>query len=297
MCKLWQGEEDSNCLKKCSACLSVKYCSRECQAAHRPQHKKECKKRAAELYDEKLFKKVEPDPEACPICMAAMPFEDNACCFKPCGKMICTGCIYAMTVNQMKRGKRQYEDNICPFCRTPPCKSVKEEIRLLKKLLDTGNGGAYKQLADYYHRGVSGLSQDYQKSNELLLKAGELGSTNAYYNLGQVYRVGSGGGQIDLKKATYYYELSAMGGEIMARHNLGCMEAKAGNHDRAFKHFIMAAKAGCDGSLDMVKKGYMHGDVTKDEYANTLRAYQKSNNEMKSDMRDKAATIMHQNEN
>ena len=124
---------DTN-LKKCSACLSVKYCSRECQASHRPQHKKECKKRAAELYDEKLFKEVEPDPEACPICMAAMPFEDNACCFKPCcGKMICTGCIYAMTVNQMKRGKRQYEDNICPFCRTPPCKSVKEEIRLIEE--------------------------------------------------------------------------------------------------------------------------------------------------------------------
>ena len=32
----------------------------------------------------------------------------------------------------------------------------------------------------------------------------------------------------------------------------------------------------------------MHGDVTKDEYANTLREYQKSQDEMKSDARDKA---------
>lgn len=33
----------------------------------------------------------------------------------------------------------------------------------------------------------------------------------------------------------------------------------------------------------------MLGRVTKDDYANTLRAYQKRQNEMKSEMRDKAA--------
>ena len=49
-----KGEEESINLKKCSACLSVKYCGRECQIAHRPHHKKACKKRAAELHDEKL---------------------------------------------------------------------------------------------------------------------------------------------------------------------------------------------------------------------------------------------------
>ena len=49
------GKEGSN-LKSCTACKLVKYCNRECQIAHRPQHKKVCKKRAAELHDEKLFK-------------------------------------------------------------------------------------------------------------------------------------------------------------------------------------------------------------------------------------------------
>jgi len=43
-----KGEEHSNKLKTCTACLSVKYCSRDCQAAHRKQHKKACKQRAAE---------------------------------------------------------------------------------------------------------------------------------------------------------------------------------------------------------------------------------------------------------
>ena len=43
-----KGEESSIDLKSCAACKLVKYCCRDCQIAHRPQHKKECKKRAAE---------------------------------------------------------------------------------------------------------------------------------------------------------------------------------------------------------------------------------------------------------
>ena len=38
----------------------------------------------------------------------------------------------------------------------------------------------------------------------------------------------------------------------------------------------------------MVKEGYTHGHITKDEYANTLQAYQKIQDEMKSEARDKA---------
>ena len=46
------GREDNNAdikLKHCTACYSVKYCSVDCQKAHRPKHKKECKKKASEL--------------------------------------------------------------------------------------------------------------------------------------------------------------------------------------------------------------------------------------------------------
>ena len=41
----------------------------------------------------------------------------------------------------------------------------------------------------------------------------------------------------------------------------------------------------------MVKKGFMKGDVTKDEYANTLRAYHERQKEMKSKERDMAALL------
>ena len=37
-----EGDDDIQ-LKTCTACKMVKYCSRECQIAHRPQLKKECK--------------------------------------------------------------------------------------------------------------------------------------------------------------------------------------------------------------------------------------------------------------
>ena len=36
-----KGDENGDSLKACTACKMVKYCNRECQIAHRKQHKKE----------------------------------------------------------------------------------------------------------------------------------------------------------------------------------------------------------------------------------------------------------------
>ena len=83
-------------------------------------------------------------------------------------------------------------------------------------------------------------------------------------------------------------ELAAMNGSVNARYNLGSMEGDAGNHYRAMQHFMLSARAGDKDSLDEVKKGYKEEYVTKDEYANTLRDYQKIRDDAKSDDRDKA---------
>ena len=71
---------------------------------------------------------------------------------------------------------------------------------------------------------------------------------------------------------------------------LGCLESIAGNHQRAMKHYMIASKskAGNESSL-VIKQGFMRGHVTKDEYANTLRTYQKIQDGMNSDTRDKVA--------
>ena len=79
-----------------------------------------------------------------------------------------------------------------------------------------------------------------------------------------------------------------MGGHVDARYNLGVEELKKGNIHRAMKHWIIAARAGHVRSLDAVKEGFTVGDVTKDVFASTLRAYQKRQDEMKSDERDQA---------
>jgi len=104
-----------------------------------------------------------------------------------------------------------------------------------------------------------------------------------------------------MKKAKHYYELASMKGYVYARYNVAVFERKAGNHKRAIKHYLISARAGYDGSLEFVKmyfipflvtKGKTNMKallVTKDEYESTLRAYHERQNEMKSDMRDKAA--------
>lgn len=279
---------NSDDMNTCNKCKEVKYCNAACKKKHRKKHKKACERRVAELHEEALFKDVEP--EECPICMLPMPFETNTSVFKSCcGKRICLGCIYAMTI-KMSKGK-----DLCAFCRTPESRSRslsdEETINQIKKLMEKRNTEAFNILAGFYDGGDHGLPQDQRKANELYLKAGELGSAVAYYNLGDSYNRGTGV-EMDKKKAKHYYELSAMKGNIVARHNIGALDWYAGNYHRAFKHFIIGARAGYKDSLDMVKQGFPKGLVTKDEYTNTLRAYHERHEEMKSEERDKAAASL-----
>ena len=97
------------------------------------------------------------------------------------------------------------------------------------------------------------------------------------------------GVEVDKKKALYYYELSSMRGNVIARYNLGLNEARAGNMDRALKHHMIAVRDGYADSLDYIKKMYKHGDATKEDYTTALISYQEYLSEIKSRQRDKAA--------
>ena len=120
-----KGEESTGDLKACTACKIVKYCNRECQIAHRPLHKKACKKRAAELHEEALFKEHSPR-EDCPICFLSLPLNVAQTTFKSCcGKRICHGCIYAMKQEARGRGKI----GLCAFCREPNPISDEEIVK------------------------------------------------------------------------------------------------------------------------------------------------------------------------
>jgi len=154
-----KSEEENVNLKSCNACHMVKYCNRECQVAHRPQHKKACKKRAAELHDEKLFADP-PPPEECPICLIPLINGDKTESFQSCcGKVICNGCMFAMI-------ESEGGVDLCAFCRTPPAYSNEKEIERLKKLMDRGNAEALSLPSE----GVIPLElMECQKTNKRLM--------------------------------------------------------------------------------------------------------------------------------
>ena len=229
-----KGEESTNSLKACTACKMVKYCNRECQIAHRSQHKKECKKRAAELHEEALFKEPPPD-EDCPICFLRMPSLETGRRYQACcGKVICCGCVYAPVFDD--KGN-VIDQESCPFCRSPALTSNKEVTEKTEKRVRAGDAEALCMMGCYYSGGTYDFPQDYTKALELWHRAGKLGLAAAYYQIGNAYNSGWSVG-MNKKKAQYYYELAAMKGDVDARHNVGCMEASAGNMDRAVKHWM-----------------------------------------------------------
>ena len=274
------GKEGSD-LNICNKCKDVKYCNSSCKKKHRKRHKKKCERRAAELHDIELFKQP-PQKEDCPICFLLLPLVDSGSKYKSCcGKLICSGCIHAISLRDKGVG-------LCPFCRTPAPYSDEEDIKRLKKRVEVGDAhGMYSLGCDYYG-GANGLPQDHAKALELWHRAGELGYADAYHNIGHVYNIGNGV-ERNNKKAEHFFEIAAMGGIAAARFNLGNSEFRAGNWDRALKHYMISVGSGYKDSVKMIQQLYKAGNATKEDYTNALRAYQNYLEEVRSEQRDQAA--------
>lgn len=208
-----------------------------------------------------------------------------------CGKVICSGCYYAPVYDDQGN---KVDNKKCPFCRTPPCDSDRETIRRFEKRMDLNDADAINQVGCFYHAGMYGYRQDYTKALELFHRSGELGYPKAYCSIGYVYDRGRGE-EVDKKKAMHYYELAAMGGDAQARSNLGMYEEEAGNTERALKHYMIAASAGDNDSLDCIKDMYSNGDATKEDYTTALQSYQTYLGEVKSKQRDEAAAASDDN--
>jgi hypothetical protein len=128
---------------------------------------------------------------------------------------------------------------------------------------------------------------DYKAALEYFTKAAELGEASAHYSLSVRYRKGEGV-EKDKEKEIYHLEEAAIRGHPVARNDLGCEEAENGRFERAKKHFIIAANLGYHNSLSNVKRLYAEGHASKEDYADTLRAYQTVVNEAKSAEREEA---------
>jgi len=283
------GKEGDDVNNTCNKCKMVKYCNAACKKKHRHKHKKDCEEHqrlaaecAAKLHDEQLFKQPPSLHEDCPICFQRMPTLDTGSKYKTCcGKMICSGCIHAVEIRDGGVG-------LCPFCRIPTPSSGEETVERTKRRIAVGDAEAIFTLGFYYDEGEQGLPQDFAKALDLYHQAAELGHASAYHNIGYAYETGEGV-EVDEKKAVHYYELAAMAGNEIARHNLGCIEERAGNTERAVKHYTIAVRDGYINSLKMIKQFYLNGHATKEEYAQALRSYQEYLGAIKSAQRDEAA--------
>ena len=242
-----------------------------------------CKLDAEKLHDDLLFKQPRKDKD-CPICFQRMPLYMTGRRYMPCcGKTICSGCDHAPVYDN--------EGNVvaetCHFCRTPVATSDEETVKRMRKLVEAGDAEAINNMGFYYGNGIHGLTQDHTKALELH-QAAKLGNAQAYYNIALCYDDGKGI-EVDKKKARHYYELAAMQGHVKAMGLLGMIEGQAGNHNRALRHFMIAARDGDTESLETIRKMVTIGHATKDDYTKALESYQAYLDEIKSDQRDKAA--------
>ena len=275
---------DDNKLKKCTACHLVRYCGVKCQKDHRPKHKKECKKRAAELRDEILFKLPESSYLGdCPICCLPLPIDGGKCVFMTCcSKFVCDGCDHA-------NAKREYEGRLqpkCLFCRKAAPSTEEEKNEQLMKRIEVNDALAMCHMGQ--RKGDEG---DYKSAFEYFTNAAALGDVMAHYQLSVLYREGLGV-EKDGERERHHLTEAAIGGNPLARHNLGQMELGNGRYDRAAKHHIIASKLGVDHSLECVKKLYKAGLVNKEDFAAALRGHKAAVDETKSRHREDATKFV-----
>jgi hypothetical protein len=264
-------------------CKLAKFCGRACQILHEIA----CKKQAAELYDEALFRQP-PKGDDCPICFLLLPSMGsgqnfNACC----GKTVCIGCNYEH--NLQGSGSPS-----CPFCRAAK-PTGKEYVKRLEKRADANDSVAISQLGSLYFIGDERLSitKDMDKGLKLLHRAAELGCTEVYSNLGAIYYKGDGVNK-DKAKAKQYYEKGAMAGCTTSRLHLGIFEMEASSFDRAIKHLLIAASGGENAAVDVIKQLMAPGIATRDHYAQALRGYLSCLDEIRSPQRDRGAAWIRQ---
>ena len=267
-------------LKKCNGCYLVRYCGIECQRDHWRHHKKECKKRAAELRDEILFKQPESTHRGdCPICMIPLPLDAMKTTITVCcSKVICKGCNRE---NQERETKGRLL-HVCPFCRKPLPDTKKKADKLHMKRVEANDPVAIvREGMVQYSKG------EYIKAFEYFTKAANLGDVEAHLKLALLYHHGHGV-EKNKGKEIHHMEEAAIGGNTRARHNLGCLECGNGNLERAGKHLVIAANLGEDASIKKLTEMFRRGQVNKEDLDVALRGYQAAVNATRSPQREAA---------
>jgi TPR repeat protein len=170
----------------------------------------------------------------------------------------------------------------CPFCRKPePTTEEEIEENIMKRIEANDPVAISQQGSECYKKG------DYSSAFEYFSKAAKFGDIEAHYRLAGCYHLGHGV-EKDEKKVIFHMEEAAIGGNPDARFVLGLDEWKNGRIERASKHWIIAANLGADASIDMLRRQYTQGTISKENFAAALRAHQAAVDATKSPQREEA---------
>ncbi len=265
-------------LKKCTACDLVRYCGDD-----KSEHEDACKKRAAELRDELLFKQPKSTYLGdCPICCLPMPLDIlKSMIMVCCSKIICIGCDHANT----KRQKEMRLKTSCPFCRKLKPKTIEEQGKQNMERIEANDPNAMNWEGVEQH-----IKGNHTTAFEYWTKAAKLGHAGAHFGLAILYETGRGV-EKDNGKAAHHAEAAAIAGQPEARHVLGCEEYHNDNAGRAVKHFIIAAKQGYDRSIGALMEMCKGGFASKEDLAAALRAHQAAVDATKSPQREAVEVV------
>ena len=246
-------EIDDIKLMPCDDCDLVKYCCDDCQQEHKSEHKEACKKRAAELRDELLFKQPESSHLGdCPICMIPLSLDmEKSITYECCSKVVCMGCICSIM--------RDADASMClscPFCRNSARTKEESEKLRMKRVMANDPAAIREEGVKQYNKG------NYRSAFEYLAKAAGLGDAIAHYKLSIMYQLEEGA-EKDEEKVKYHLEEAAIAGHPEARFDLGRIEWGNANYERAKNHMIIGATQGHDASIKILMHTFKGGEVFK----------------------------------
>lgn len=217
-----------------------------------------------DIPDDVLFKRAPKDD--CDICFLELPNEsfEQWRSYQPCcGKTMCIGCMSSV----LKSGSIA-----CPFCRSS-MGGNEDFIAKLQKRASLGDSSGMHNLGIEYYKGRC-CKRDTGKAMELFHQAAQRGSVPSHALLGTIYTKGENGVERCEEKSNYHELHAAIGGHLICRNNIAFTDIQNGYTDRAMKHLLIAASDGYKPALQSVKKCYTLNLVSKEDFANALRAHQ-----------------------
>ncbi len=217
------------------------------------------------VHDDILFTRPESSHLGdCPVCFLPMPTNHRSLVVHPCCcKLVCNGCVYSYGKN---KGGLSHPLG-CLFCRTV-CESEEEAKQRIIARASSKDPVALRTLGQLHF-----LKDEYDDAFRYFKQGADVGDAESHYKLGGRYWFGDGV-ERDKEMGLRHLEKAAIAGHPHARVHLGCYEDANHSHERAFKHFSIAASFGCCEAVDVLSEYYERGYISEDEYAESRRAYE-----------------------